>query len=59
LPFQEANYGEPDGIGAARRAGGEDPVSPIVAGRPTEKLVARGLVEDPDHVEMGEPFDVL
>ena len=55
---QEFDDGESDGIGAAGRAGGEDPVRAVVGGRGTEELVALGSVEGPDYEEVREAFNV-
>lgn len=58
---QELDDRERQRIRPARGAGGENAVRPVIRGRyahPGLREIA-GAVEDPQHVEVREPFDVL
>jgi hypothetical protein len=55
---EEFDVGEGDGIGTARRAGGEDAMRAVVTGRRGDEVVTLGLVEKPKDAEVREAFDV-
>ena len=58
FPAEDFDYRQPDGIWAARRAGCEDPVRAVVAGRGARQSEPFGTVEVPDDEQVRKAFDI-